>query len=53
VTAFSIQHPTGSGTSGEVSFSIIQRITGVPSRGAALIGDQPSPRFVLAMIGWI
>jgi hypothetical protein len=25
----------------------------VPSRSAALIGDQPSPRFVLAMVGWI
>ena len=31
----------------------IQRITGVPSRGAVLMGDQPSLRIVLAMVRWI
>lgn len=36
-----VQNPTGSGISGGVLSSVIQRITGVPSRGAALIGDQP------------
>ena len=53
VAGLSVPYPTGCGTSSEVLFAIIQRITGVPSRGAALIGDQPSPRFVFAMVGWI
>jgi hypothetical protein len=49
----SVQYPTDCGTSGGVSSSFIQRMTGVPSRGVALIGDQPSLGFVLSMMGWI
>jgi hypothetical protein len=41
-SGLTVQEPTDSGASGGVSSSIIQRITGVPSRGTVLIRDQPS-----------